>query len=596
MDKDITHKERGQSADTDLDATDKLPILEGMVIDHDVDDDAVPLEPTAVLPGAHVAAGPGTAKVPSLADSIRSVEDRLSRQDIDFDALTQSYERARAAELGAEKRADALAAELAEIRTALASERGRSRDLEGTLADKSGSIETAHTRLEEAQRESLRHQSESQRHQSELRTLRDSLAALEAGSNSAPRLDVELQAATVRANSLASDLQASRETVAALTAQVERSKSEVNVTRSDLGVTKNLASSYLELLRTREWRRGFDRNMFLEMDAHESVEAASEAGARADDGDAGDGTFAAERERLRGELAVLSSRLAQQLAAAETERTWLNAELAVRERKLVELREAGSGETGSGETGNGEAQTAAELLEAELRQKEHAAQAAQAAQAAHATQAAQFAQLRGELAAQIEGLQSEAQAQGAENRKLRGTLEQARTALKERESLIRRLEHSENTNANELGRIQRSIEKLGTASGRHHAGEDAPLAPAPAGAPTEWPAELIRIDGERPVTHVLSRRTRIGRSTGCEVQIDSSSVSRHHALVLVGPRETIIEDLNSTNGVLVNGRKVSRQVLRDGDAVTLGESRFRYIARPPRRSLSPQPAELAPIK
>ena len=79
---------------------------------------------------------------------------------------------------------------------------------------------------------------------------------------------------------------------------------------------------------------------------------------------------------------------------------------------------------------------------------------------------------------------------------------------------------------------------------------------------------------------MLSRRTRIGRASGCELQIDSGSVSRHHALVVVGPREAIIEDLNSTNGVLVNGRKVTRQPLSDGDAVTIGEIQFRYFARP----------------
>jgi pSer/pThr/pTyr-binding forkhead associated (FHA) protein len=95
------------------------------------------------------------------------------------------------------------------------------------------------------------------------------------------------------------------------------------------------------------------------------------------------------------------------------------------------------------------------------------------------------------------------------------------------------------------------------------------------------------------VTHVLSRRTRIGRAAGCELQIDSGSVSRHHALVVVGPRDAIIEDLNSTNGVLVNGRKVSRQTLGDGDAVTIGEVQFRYLARPvahPAESTPAQPA------
>jgi ABC transport system ATP-binding/permease protein len=42
----------------------------------------------------------------------------------------------------------------------------------------------------------------------------------------------------------------------------------------------------------------------------------------------------------------------------------------------------------------------------------------------------------------------------------------------------------------------------------------------------------------------------------------------------------VIEDLNSTNGVILNGRKVTRQVLSDGDIVTIGEIQFRYQAKP----------------
>ena len=57
-------------------------------------------------------------------------------------------------------------------------------------------------------------------------------------------------------------------------------------------------------------------------------------------------------------------------------------------------------------------------------------------------------------------------------------------------------------------------------------------------------------------------------------------MSRHHALILAGTREAIIEDLNSTNGVIVNGRKVTRQVLSDGDILTIGEIQFRYVAKP----------------
>jgi pSer/pThr/pTyr-binding forkhead associated (FHA) protein len=65
-------------------------------------------------------------------------------------------------------------------------------------------------------------------------------------------------------------------------------------------------------------------------------------------------------------------------------------------------------------------------------------------------------------------------------------------------------------------------------------------------------------------------------------------------MVMVGPRNSIIEDLNSTNGVFVNGRKVTRQVLSDGDAITIGDTQFRYLARPLHRPPEPDPTDTVP--
>ena len=306
--------------------------------------------------------------------------------------------------------------------------------------------------------------------------------------------------------------------------------------------------------------------------------------------------------------------------------TRLNAELGARERALTDARAASSGD----------AKRVAELLAAaEQRQVEHDThieklRADHAAQIEHvaAEHTSRTAQTQAEQAAKIEQLQSEAEMReeemtvlvahlhearrpidlieanvkrlteelavktagfdefAEENRKLQAALDRTRGALEEREFLIRRLERSESNNANVLGRIQTSIERLGATQ--------TPAAAAAAASATpvaEWSAEMIRVDGERPVTYVLSNRTRIGRAPGCELQVDSTSVSRHHALLLVGPRECIIEDLNSTNGVIVNGRKVTRQLLNDGDAVTIGEIQFRYSARPTLRPAESHSAE-----
>ena len=73
---------------------------------------------------------------------------------------------------------------------------------------------------------------------------------------------------------------------------------------------------------------------------------------------------------------------------------------------------------------------------------------------------------------------------------------------------------------------------------------------------------LIHTDEGREVVHVLGRKTSVGRTPDNDLQIDAKFISRHHAVILAGPTQTIIEDLNSTNGVQVNGRRVTRQALR----------------------------------
>jgi predicted nucleic acid-binding Zn-ribbon protein len=96
----------------------------------------------------------------------------------------------------------------------------------------------------------------------------------------------------------------------------------------------------------------------------------------------------------------------------------------------------------------------------------------------------------------------------------------------------------------------------------------------------EGPARvLIRTDGNTDFVHVLSRRTRIGRGPDNELVLDTKHISRYHAVLLAGPVHTSIEDLNSTNGVFVNGKRIARQVLKDGDRVTVGRTQFRYTVR-----------------
>ena len=151
----------------------------------------------------------------------------------------------------------------------------------------------------------------------------------------------------------------------------------------------------------------------------------------------------------------------------------------------------------------------------------------------------------------------------------RGTIESARTSLAERDSLINRLETEAANSAALLGNIQQSIRRLDPAqSGSHEI--------APEGAVRL----LIRTDGDSEVVHVLGRKTTVGRTPDNDLQIDAKFISRNHAVILAGPNHTIIEDLNSTNGVAVNNRRITRHTLRDGDMVSIGKTLFRFSVRP----------------
>ncbi len=90
---------------------------------------------------------------------------------------------------------------------------------------------------------------------------------------------------------------------------------------------------------------------------------------------------------------------------------------------------------------------------------------------------------------------------------------------------------------------------------------------------------LVRTDDES-VVHLLNKPVMvIGRANDAEICIRSSSVSRRHACLRVGRDVVIVEDLGSTNGCYVNGRRVKRQLLKDGDRLEVGEMKFRFAAR-----------------
>jgi pSer/pThr/pTyr-binding forkhead associated (FHA) protein len=68
----------------------------------------------------------------------------------------------------------------------------------------------------------------------------------------------------------------------------------------------------------------------------------------------------------------------------------------------------------------------------------------------------------------------------------------------------------------------------------------------------------------------------IGRSPECDIRFVVENVSRKHARVFFHNEEFMIEDLDSTNGLFVNGVKVVRCALRNNDQIALGGVRLLF--------------------
>jgi general secretion pathway protein A len=131
---------------------------------------------------------------------------------------------------------------------------------------------------------------------------------------------------------------------------------------------------------------------------------------------------------------------------------------------------------------------------------------------------------------------------------------------------------------------------------RMRAGGAGGAGPEPAPRPVSGGEVLARIIVAHGGEHVEERPLRIGRiiigrTADNDVQIDSKYISRHHCQITTTAEGSVLEDLNSTNGVYVKSKRVRRQHLNDGDVVVLGKHEIMYLDE---RSARGRPAALEP--
>jgi type II secretory pathway predicted ATPase ExeA len=109
----------------------------------------------------------------------------------------------------------------------------------------------------------------------------------------------------------------------------------------------------------------------------------------------------------------------------------------------------------------------------------------------------------------------------------------------------------------------------GADTGRHPQAEPGP----------EVIAELDVHNNGRPLTRLTLRpgRLTIGRAVDASLRLDSRFVSRQHCQVITTSGQSFIEDLGSTNGLLINGRRRRLHRLLPGDQVVLGDYTLTYL-------------------
>lgn len=89
---------------------------------------------------------------------------------------------------------------------------------------------------------------------------------------------------------------------------------------------------------------------------------------------------------------------------------------------------------------------------------------------------------------------------------------------------------------------------------------------------------ILSVDGTVLKEITLNReRTTLGRKPHNDIQVDNLAVSGEHAAIITILNDSFIEDLNSTNGTLVNGKPIKKHFLQNNDVIEIGKHKLKYF-------------------
>jgi hypothetical protein len=89
---------------------------------------------------------------------------------------------------------------------------------------------------------------------------------------------------------------------------------------------------------------------------------------------------------------------------------------------------------------------------------------------------------------------------------------------------------------------------------------------------------VVSLDGTVLQEMALTKeRTTIGRRSLNDIVIDNRAISGEHAVIVTILKDSFLEDLNSTNGTLVNGQPVKKHFLQNNDVIELAKYKIRFL-------------------
>jgi hypothetical protein len=107
-------------------------------------------------------------------------------------------------------------------------------------------------------------------------------------------------------------------------------------------------------------------------------------------------------------------------------------------------------------------------------------------------------------------------------------------------------------------------------------GDTGALGPAVVGRAGTRVTHVLVVDGPGTRHELAEGSNVIGRGADAQIRLPDTGVSRRHVDVQLAHGQVAAEDLGSTNGTLVNGRRIGRQPLADGDVIRIGHSVLVY--------------------